>query len=203
MNDLYATVIHEVKNQLAELAMRLGKRPDTSVEAAIALSASRRLSEILLLKREGEHALWANADSVNPGDFLAELAAEYREFHPGLDIGVDLSRAPVFAFFDEALVRMGLGCAVHNACRHAKRAVTLSAFETEGMLALEVADDGPGFPDEILDGAGRVPAPASGTGTGLGLYLAGRIAALHQAGGRSGRIELANAGGARFRMLLP
>jgi hypothetical protein len=38
---------------------------------------------------------------------------------------------------------------------------------------------------------------------GLGLHLADRVAALHRNGTRHGHVELANAGGATFHLLLP
>lgn len=202
-NDLYAAVVHDVKNQLAELALRLGKRGDACEEMGIAMNAARRLSEMLLLHREAENLLWANPDSVNPADFIAILAAEYRELFPALSIHVDVGRAPDCAFFDDALVRMALGNALHNACRHARADVRLSAFEHDGMMVFEVSDDGPGYSDSVLRSGGESPAAASGSGTGLGLYLARKIAELHSLRDRHGHVELANSGGARFRMLLP
>jgi len=67
----------------------------------------------------------------------------------------------------------------------------------------EVADDGPGFPDNLLKDGGVVPLPVSGRGTGLGLYLARKIAELHCLDDRHGYVELSNSGGAVFRMVLP
>ena len=203
MNDLYATIIHDVKNQLAELALRLGRREDTQPEMELAMSAARRLSEMLLAHREASNLLRANADTVNPADFLAILAAEYRELFPALSIEIDTGRAPSCAFFDDALVHMALANALHNACRHALLHIQLAAYEQNDMLILEVSDDGPGFPDSILATEGKSPSAVSGSGTGLGLYLACKIAELHQLQDRHGSVELSNAPGGCFRMLLP
>jgi len=203
MNDLYAAVIHDVKNQLAELALRLGERADAQHEMNIAMNAARRLSEMLLMIRQESELLSVNPDSVDTADFLSILAAEYRELFPALTIDIDTAQAPAFAFFDDALVRMALSNAVHNACRSARTRVRLAAREQDGMLVLEVADDGPGFPDAMLKNEGNAPSSASSRGTGLGLYLARKIAELHELEGRCGRIELSNNGGAVFRMFLP
>jgi signal transduction histidine kinase len=46
--------------------------------------------------------------------------------------------------------------------------VTLNLRELDGWLALDVADEGPGFPDEPHDALAR-RAPADGHGIGLGL----------------------------------
>lgn len=203
MNDLYAAVIHDVKNQLAELSLRLGERGDAQKEMEIAMSASRRLSEMLLVHRQENDALTVNADSINPADFLTILAAEYRELFPHLLIGVDDKNAPSIAFFDDSLVRVALANAIHNACRNARLNVRLSAYEKEKMLVLEVADDGPGYSDSFFAKAGVAPLPVSGRGTGLGLYLARKIAELHRLDNRHGYIELSNSEGAVFRMVLP
>lgn len=203
MNDLYTAVIHDVKNQLAELALRLGERGDAQQEMKIAMNTARRLSEMLLVHRQAADLLEVNADTVNPADFLAILAAEYGELFPELSIRVDAERAPECAFFDNALVRMALGNALHNACRYARADIRLAAYEQDNMLVLEVIDDGSGFPESVLMQEGKTPAAASDSGTGLGLYLARKIAELHQLQNRHGSVELSNAPGGRFRMILP
>lgn len=208
MNDLYTAVMHDVKNQLAELALRLRKRGDARTEMEIAMNASHRLTELLLLSRED--SVWINADTVNPADFLEILAAEYSELFPDIVISVDVERAPACAFFDDALIRMALGNALHNACRHARSHVQLAAFEQECMLVLQVCDDGPGFPDSVLMSGGKLPAAVSNSGTGIGLHLAHKIAGLHQLNGCGGHIELSNTAdesgqvnGGQFRIVLP
>lgn len=203
MNNLYAAVIHDVKNQLAELALRLERRADAQQEAELAMNAARRLSGMLLAHREASGLLQANADAASPADMLAILAAEYRELFPALAIEIDAGRAPACAFFDDALVRLALANALHNACRHARLQVRLAAYAREGMLVFEVSDDGPGFPDSVLTAMAESPSAPSRSGTGLGLYLARKIAGLHQLQGRHGAIELSNSPGGYFRMLLP
>lgn len=203
MNDLFAAVVHDVKNQLAELALRLGERGDARQEMVIAMNAARRLSEMLLMHRQTNDLLGVNSDSVNAADFLAILAAEYRELFPELCIGVNTDQVPAFSFFDDALVRMALSNALHNACRFAHASVRLSAYDQDGMLVFEISDDGAGFPEDLLTDPGAEPSSVSARGTGLGLYLARKIAELHCLRGRHGCIELSNADGAVFRMMLP
>jgi signal transduction histidine kinase len=203
MNDLYAAVVHDVKNQLAELALRLGKRGDAQQEMAIAMNSARRLSDMLLVHREATDLLWVNPDTVNPKDFLEIVAAEFRDLFAQLSIDIEATRAPACAFFDDALVRLAFSNAVHNACRHAHSVVHLSAYQDDGMLVLEVSDDGAGFSAHVLHSGGQLPVASSGSGTGLGLYLARKIAGLHQLDGRYGHIELSNVNGGRFRMFLP
>lgn len=203
MNELYAAVVHDVKNQLAELSLRLGARNDAQQEMVIAMNVARRLSEMLLMYRQENDLLSVNSDSVNAADFLAILAAEFRELFPDLVISINTDKAPAFVFFDDALVRMALANAIHNACCAAHGKVNLAAYEQDKMLVLEVSDDGSGYPESLLKNSGAEPSAVSGRGTGLGLYLANKIAGLHRLENRHGYVELSNAGGAVFRMMLP
>lgn len=204
MDDLVAAIIHDVKNQLAELALRLERRGDSHQETDIALAASRRLTGLLIAQREHAGTLRVNIDSACPGDLLKELAAEYRVIFPNLEFIVDADDAPSFWFYDEALLHLALGNAIHNACRHAHSTIRMRAREQDGQLEFTIADDGPGFPDEMLVGeTGAAPTFASRGGTGLGLYLAAKIARLHQNDGKTGSVELKASGGAVFLMRLP
>jgi signal transduction histidine kinase len=201
--DLQAAVIHDVKNQLAELALRLGGREDCMEETAIVISAAQRLTGLLLLYRQDACQLQANIDDASPSELLQELADEYRALFPSLSLELHAGGAPPFAFYDEALVRMALANALHNACRVAQSVVRLSAYAKDGYLVFEIGDDGPGFPEEMLGAPADSPLSASRRGTGLGLYLAGRIAGMHQADGRCGSVSLTNSNGARFLLQLP
>jgi K+-sensing histidine kinase KdpD len=203
MDDLAAAVIHDVKNQLAELALRLERRGDTTQETSIVFDAARRLTDLLLASRQQSGQLRANIDSTSPGDLLLELCAEYQGLFPNLTFAADTSNAPAFAFYDVALIRLALSNAVHNAGRFAKSSVTLSASSKDSFLVFEIADDGPGFPDEMLGAAPASPTFASARGTGLGIYLAGKIAELHEMEGRRGSVRLSNGDGACFRLSLP
>lgn len=203
MNSLYAAVVHDVANQLAELSLRLGTRGDAQKEMVTVMNAARRLSEMLLVHRQASELLSVNPCSVNAADFVAILAAEYRELFPNLVIETNDEKAPGMAFFDDALVRMALANAMYNGCRVARSKVKLSAYERDKMLVLEVADDGPGYPDKLLADGIVTPSPVSKRGTGLGLFLAKKIAELHRLNDKHGSVELSNLGGAVFRMILP
>jgi signal transduction histidine kinase len=204
MDEFYAAAIHEVKNQLAELALRLGNRPDLQTEMRIAMHASHSLTEMLLLQRQSAGQLHAQIDHVNPADFLDILVAEYRGLFPGLEIRIDSQQAPECAFFDETLVRLALSNGLHNACRYAIATIQIRAYQDGNWLLFDIQDDGSGFPATLLSAEFERPLRASGGGTGLGLYLAHKIAHIHQAQGMCGNITLTNNDtGALFRMTLP
>ena len=84
--------------------------------------------------------------------------------------------------------------------------VIISAFQLDSQLRIEVADRGPGIPQEqqgvIFEKFGRVHSPGSPgkPGTGLGLFIARSIAEAH-----GGALEVSSAtqGGATFTLTLP
>lgn len=196
---LTAAVIHDVKNRLAELAMRLAASDPHS--AALALDASAKLAHLLLA--EGQE-LVARIDAAAPADLLDELAAEYRDLYPGRQIQTDSSASPALWYYDVSLLRMALSNAVHNALRHCRTEVRLAARVDGQQLVLEVRDDGAGFPPALLAGDAGLTAVGSSVGsTGLGLLISRRIAEAHRLKGVAGRLALANADGAVLQIILP
>jgi two-component system OmpR family sensor kinase len=77
---------------------------------------------------------------------------------------------------------------VANALAYGRGEVRLSAREVEGQVELHVADQGDGFPPELLERAfdrfSRGDPGRTGEGTGLGLAIVDAIARAH--GGRAG-----------------
>lgn len=212
LNTLAAASMHEVKNLLGQLTLSLdgiaeAGYPGATEQIAGARFACRRivdrLSEMLTLyKLEGGH-LTPNIDAYSPLDFLEDLMHEARTLTAGrLTIDVQPDSAPPFWFFDRELAASALMNALHNALGFARTRITLSAAQDGEYLVFRLADDGPGFPQVLLDGNFDAPR-ASRQGTGLGLYFASSVAKVHQNKGRTGKIALANNGGAVFSLYLP
>lgn len=198
--DLAAVVVHDVKNRLAQAAARAEASGDPEMLRGV-LEASAALSRLLTCYRADKGGLGVELDARCPADLVGELQAEIGR-QTRLTVQAGLDEAPVLAFYDESLVRMVLLDALYNALRHARGLVRLSAAVEGDWLVFTVADDGPGYPPELLAEPTAMSA-ISACGTGLGLYLAGRVAGLHRNGAQVGRIELLNADGAVFRLLLP
>lgn len=212
LNTLAAASIHEVKNLLGQLTLSLDGIAEVGCPGAEEqISGARfscrrivdRLTEMLTLyKLEGGH-LTPNIDAHSPIDFLEDLMHEARTLTAGrLTIDLLQDNSPPFWFFDRELAQSALMNALHNAQGFAQTRITLSAAQDGEYLVLRVADDGPGFPQALLDGTFDAPR-ASQQGTGLGLYFANSVAQAHQNKGRIGKIALANMGGAVFSLYLP
>ena len=198
--EIAALTIHDVKNRLAQLAGNAERNGDTET-LRIALEAAETLTQLLAFYKSESGILRLDIEAHAPVDLIGELANETRGMGP-ISIEQDCSAAPTLAFYDEALVRMVLVNALHNALRYARSRITISATETEAHVAFCVRDDGVGYPESVLADSGA-SATITRDGTGLGLRLAKRIAELHENAGNCGTIVLANDNGGVFELRLP
>lgn len=210
--DVIASGIHDAKNSIFDALARIGVATRAIQEG--------RADDALPVLAESEQAVIAS------GERLSKLLAAYhltRHENPVsmLPIGVrelvedavlrvagtrrgDVAIESDFGFdgfwvCDRELVTDCLANALQNALRAARSRVRLGVAQEERGLVFVVADDGPGFPPEL-------PSRADGTRSGVGLFIAHRIAQLHQRHGRHGQLILENGGplgGAVFRLVLP
>jgi two-component system OmpR family sensor kinase len=101
---------------------------------------------------------------------------------------------------DEPALERAVTNLVDNAARHAVSRVEVVVGQDDGEATVEVRDDGPGFPTEVLERAGDRFVRGSDGGAGLGLAITDAIVAAHH-----GRLELVTApeGGALARVRIP
>jgi two-component system, OmpR family, sensor kinase len=123
--------------------------------------------------------------------------------------GVLLVTLVVLAAFDVAGVtalRRAVGNLLANVSAHtpAGTAATIVAEESDGTVAVEVSDDGPGVPaaqlPRIFDRFYRASAPSARPGSGLGLAIVAAIAAAH---GGTAEARLNDPHGLRITLTLP
>ena len=211
MGTLLAANLHDTKNLMGQLMLRLDAMPgdDPEVREArfLCQQVNDRMVQLLLLFEVREGDLKPQYEAHNPVDFLLELRENARAWaSERLNIEMRSEEVPDYWYFDRTLLEMAMMNALHNAFRHARHAIVLSAGMHDGMLQLSVSDDGSGYPDDILHSAGDQRLPVSHDGTGLGLFFAGKIASAHSNRGVKGHLRLDNApsgGGAVFSILLP
>lgn len=198
--DIAALSLHDIKNRLATMASRAESRGDSDT-LRDALAAAADLTRLLALYKADAGILHTEIDACCPLDLLGELQRENQPL-TRLEIVVDGAGAPQLWFYDPYLVRMLVLDALQNALRFARQRIALSAVENGDCLEFRVSDDGAGFPAEILNGQ-RHSSRIGPEGAGVGLYLAQRVAALHQNHGIAGSVVLSNAPGAVFCLRLP
>jgi len=213
-NDLYAGLMHELKNNLGLLTATIDSIPlsgqsqhDQAVDDARLLCQRvvDRLQQALMVYKSQIHGIVPMVDAFSPRDLVEELrdtAASLARDRLQVEIQV-ADGVPAIWFFDRDLVVMALINAIHNSISYARQTIRIGLAMDDGCLDVSVWDDSDGFPEHMLR-AFAEGLPYRSTGTGLGLQFAKMIADVHRNKGRVGELRLSNQdGGARFVLRLP
>ncbi|GGS25252.1 MULTISPECIES: ATP-binding protein [Actinokineospora] len=201
--DLVGDVSHQLRSRLTALQLRLetlASVPDeeTASEARAGLAQADRLAEVLdeLLAA----ARVARAGGAEPVDLARELTAIAEEWRKPLRADgrtLRLRLQPnLIVRATPGRLREAIGVLLDNAHRHGGGTVTLTARVSGETVVVEVADNGPGVPDELAPHIFDRGVSGAGS-TGLGLALA---RALVDSDG--GRMELSTAKPATFSVFL-
>ncbi len=201
---LAATVAHEVRNPLGvirgtvELMAERGRLNERDTEALEDI-----LGEVARLRSLTDDFLDLSSDRPLAGvdlevaSFLDEAARAGRAA-TGLAINVDAPPG-LHVQGDSGRLRQVLLNLVANAARAGAHRVRFQAGADGGRIRLDVADDGPGIPEEIRPRLFEPFATTRQDGNGLGLAVSRRIVERH-----GGSLLLLPAGpGATFRIELP
>jgi signal transduction histidine kinase len=206
-----ANLAHGLKTPLAALGLALEKRPANAVPVAAASLATMRSQLDLIDRLIRHHLARARAAvlagparaSTNVAERLADLTGMMANVHRdrGLQFQVaaadNISVAAETQDFDEIL-----GNLLDNACKWARSRIAVSASVSDGRVAIDIDDDGPGLDaaamPEVMRPGRRIDEATPGYG--FGLPIAAELAELY-----GGSLELSRAagGGLRARVILP
>jgi signal transduction histidine kinase len=215
--ELVTILAHDLRNFVSPILARLqliqrraaqDKREVDVRDSEAALWAVRRLNrliaDILDVARIDQGVFRLDLAPVDLGVLASDVAKTLST--PSHEIRV-AAMDEVVVNADPARVTQCLENIVGNAIRHSPRgaAVTVIVSKTRvedgDVGALEVLDEGPGVPAEVLPRIfERFSSGNRSPGLGLGLYLAKRISLAH---GGELTVESPPGKGARFRLLLP
>jgi signal transduction histidine kinase len=141
--------------------------------------------------------------AIRPSVFvLSDLLAELEGFNAddglkrlettGVDLAIEADREQLLRAFNNL---------AHNAARAGAKVLKIDARQQDGRVVIDIADDGPGIPEQV-HGKLFQPFATSGYngGTGLGLVIAREIVHAH-----GGELALAESGAEEttFRIDLP
>jgi signal transduction histidine kinase len=209
---------HELRTPLtsvrgyAELFRRGGAAhpDDVGMMMARIESEARRMGvlveDLLLLAKLDEGRPLARQE-VALSQLVAEMAGDQEVLHPEWPLVLEIE-PDVQIVGDELRIRQAVANLLANVRAHTPRGTSaaVTVGTRAGMAMVEVADRGPGIPEEVrarvferFFRADPSRSRASG-GSGLGLSIVAAIAAAH--GGRV-EAESPEGGGATFRILLP
>lgn len=211
---LSSTMAHEIRNPLASMSgaaqiLMQGGTDDrgTARMTKLIVEQARRISEVI------EGYLQLSRSSGPPSMVKLNLGEVVREVVESSEHGIARGVQFDIDVRDDVEVtgsRPRLSQMLSNLIRNSAEAtegmgdrrisVRLDAVEGTGTAEVTVEDNGPGFPDDIMDDATRPFVTTKEEGTGLGLYVARKVVQDHK-----GRMILqrADSGSARVKVMLP
>lgn len=138
---------------------------------------------------------------VNVSDVLGKLIEKRAFLRPGVDVVLDVSDNSMELMVDQRAFIRAIGNLLSNAMRFTRTQVRIVVRRDGSLVMVEVADDGPGVPEQsrstILQPFKRLDGSRNreSGGAGLGLAIVSSIVNAHR-----GRIEILDAdiGGAAF-----
>jgi signal transduction histidine kinase len=201
-----ADASHQLRTPLTALSMRLEEilaatqEPEVREEARISLEQVERLVTVVddLLQRS-RRAQGGTTEAVHLVDVVHQQEEEWAPVFAaaGRELAIDVSPTVQVLATPGTLAQV-LATLIENSLRHGAGRTTVRSRTSgpRGAVVVEVADEGPGVPDEL---APRIfeRGATSGAGTGLGLTLARDLVAAD-----GGRLELAQRRPAVFAVFL-
>lgn len=223
-NDInFATVlassVHDMKNSLALVLQQLenviAQTQDSAVGkdiAQISYEAQRinaTLVQLLDVYRYQQRSIPLNLEHNYVDEMLEEVLMNNQLYldNKGINLHLELDE-DCQVFCDRDLIINLLNDIIVNAMRYTADSLYITAEQSHLGTTFEIADNGPGYPPEMLELVAKDEPPVlhEGSRTGLGLFFAQQIAAAHQRDGKKGFICLENGGnlgGSVFKLVLP
>jgi signal transduction histidine kinase len=190
---------HELRNALAVIA--------ASASLLRSADAAARETHIAKIERNARIAQGvvdalmaiARGESVraDPVSIAGAIADARKDAPEGLAFADEVP-ADLSVRGNEVLLGRMFRVLYENALQAGAKNVSTRASSTEGVITIDVSDDGPGVPNEVRAKLFEPLVTSKKTGTGLGLALVRRVARAH-----GGDVELVpSASGASFRVKL-
>jgi two-component system, OmpR family, sensor histidine kinase BaeS len=213
---LLADVSHELRTPLAVIQGNLealldGVYPPDEAHIGPILDETRVLERLVddlrTLSLAESGALPLHRESTDPAVLLEDVAAAHRARAAATKVTliVDAAAGLPSLELDPMRMRQVVSNLVDNAIRVMPDGgtITLSAAVRDGELAIEVADDGPGIPPELLATVfDRFSKSPESRGSGLGLAIARAIVTAH-GGTIAATSDPAGGRGTTIRVSLP
>lgn len=201
LGEMSAVLAHEIKNPLAslkgnaQLLARMlpgGDKPRAKADRVVdeAIRLEQLTNDLLQFVRTGA----IQRAPVDPAAVVSDAAASVAG-----QVSVQTAGAPATWLLDAGRFRQVVINLLDNAIA-AGPPVTVAVRRERNHLILEVADRGPGVPDDVRDRIFEPFVTGKTQGTGLGLAICRRVVELH--GGTIG-VYPHPGGGALFRAEIP
>jgi len=221
-NMVLASTVHDMKNSLGMLGESINfilsqididslNEQTKDYYGVVQYESSRvnnSLMQLLALYKLENNQLPYNPNYVNLSDFLEEQKIKHLPLLEAKEIEciIDVDEA-IEGFFDDCLIATVLENIIGNSIRYTRQQIKISCHQNS-TTTIVVSDDGPGYPESMLqmEGSYMLGINQSTGSTGLGLFFAQKIAEIHHHKDKVGTINLSNGGelgGSQFEINIP
>ena len=224
-SDILASTMHDTKNSLGMLYNTLDALISQCQEKGCTVQKDHFLLQYELRRLNHNFIRMLSLYKAKKANFPISL--DYHSVRDCLDEaivvneplltfkGIDIELqcpSDLFWSFDKELIMGILDSMLNNEYRYTKDKLLVSARREEDYLAIQIEDNGPGYPECFLMDSRQKSGSAGSrvsflTGsTGLGLYFSFLVAKSHTRDGREGFIRTMNGGtynGSVFCLYLP
>jgi len=202
---LLASSIHEIKNDFGSLLIKVEtlimdleledkKKSEVAQVRSEAAAIGNDLSRILTTYKRNAQGYTPHVDQHVLEEILEDICLKHRLTENAYDVSLSYScRDDILAFFDVQLITNVIDTTIYNAVKAGVKKIQLSAENNNDFTVIRIEDDGPGFPDYILNNQGQNSEVNLEEGnTGLGLYFAKLICEMHENDNKVGYMKLQN-----------
>ncbi len=218
---LLASSVHEVKNSLNMLLNSIDEISSGCAGNGCAQKEtltyikyegnriSDDLVELLSIYRIQNNQYFARIDEYCVHEFLEEILEQHDTMFKYRNIGRKLiCDASLNWFFDRDLISVVISNVINNMYKYTQDMLEMEVTNDNGYLTIRVKDNGPGYPDWMIncENGKQHAISLDQSSTGLGLYFSRLVAELHKNKGKHGFIETTNDGidgGGCFTIHLP
>jgi len=206
--DFAADASHQLRTPLTALSMRLEEMiaaahdPDVvREEGAAALAQTERLAEVVgqLLGRVARRSVAGTPALASVDDVVAQQVVEWDPAFRRLSRKLEVTgEKNLHAYVTPGSAAQVIATLLDNALVHGAGVVTIRTSQTPGSVVVEVRDEGPGVPRELVPRIFERSVSGRPGGTGLGLALARSVIAAD-----GGQVVLVRPRPAVFAVFLP
>jgi len=215
------SAVHDMKNSLCLIMQSIENLGNSLVQtdplsrenlASAHYEAARLntgLMQLLCLYRTRLNSLPLNIDEYDIQGVVEDLLATNKSYLNHKNMMLEVSQAVDLTWYlDADLIAILLNDVLINAMRYGHKKIHLSVYTENKQLVFKVEDDGPGYPQSMLQAHSvSIQHYDIGQGrTGLGLFFARLIAQAHVKAETQGSISLKNGGslgGGVFILTIP
>lgn len=220
---ILTSAVHDMKNSLCLLLQSIETMAVAPEMASTSPASGTKLADlyyevsrlnsgliqVLALYRDKKGQLPLTLSECFIADYFDELLIKNQLYSQTHNIDIEMDIPPDLAWYcDHNLISYLLADVFINALRYSKGKIKVSANIADNQLIITIADNGDGYPTEMLLAKHGTMAELSARQgrTGLGIYFSHLIARAHTVDNKQGEISLTNGGklgGGIFTLTLP